>query len=184
MMFEGDKEWCEQAHKTVVKIGKTFNGMVAGPENGMRGYLLTFLIAYTRDFAVDYSTIGESFETSCQWSQVSDLCKRVKSRIQNEAAKFGFTAEKVWVSFRVTQLYETGPAIYVYLTLMHKDIERKNVIEYYEIIEDAGRDEVMKCGGCISHHHGVGKIRKKFVTRTLPPMAIEWQKQIKNQIDP
>jgi alkyldihydroxyacetonephosphate synthase len=25
----------------------------------------------------------------------------------------------------------------------------------------------MKYGGCISHHHGVGKLRKKFLPRSI-----------------
>jgi alkyldihydroxyacetonephosphate synthase len=54
----------------------------------------------------------------------------------------------------------------------------------YERVEDSARDEVMKNGGSISHHHGVGKIRKRFMESTLPPMAIEWQKDIKNAVDP
>jgi alkyldihydroxyacetonephosphate synthase len=90
----------------------------------------------------------------------------------------------VWISFRVTQLYETGAAIYVYFTLYHKDVAEENIVHYYEIVEDAARDEVMLSGGCISHHHGVGKIRKGFMERTLPKMAINWQKSIKDSIDP
>jgi len=42
----------------------------------------------------------------------------------------------------------------------------------------------MLAGGSISHHHGVGKIRKPFMPRTLPQMAIDWQIDIKNSIDP
>ena len=58
------------------------------------------------------------------------------------------------------------------------------MVELYEHIEDAARDEVFLSGGCISHHHGVGKIRKKFIERTLPKMAIDWQKSIKDSINP
>jgi alkyldihydroxyacetonephosphate synthase len=42
----------------------------------------------------------------------------------------------------------------------------------------------MLAGGSISHHHGVGKIRKKFIERSLPRLALDWQKQIKDAIDP
>jgi alkyldihydroxyacetonephosphate synthase len=38
--------------------------MAAGAENGMRGYLLTFLIAYMRDFGCEHKISAESFETS------------------------------------------------------------------------------------------------------------------------
>jgi alkyldihydroxyacetonephosphate synthase len=32
-----------------MNLSKKFGGMAGGPENGLRGYLLTFLIAYSRD---------------------------------------------------------------------------------------------------------------------------------------
>lgn len=158
--------------------------MAAGPENGMRGYLLTFLIAYTRDLALTHAVAAESFETSCPWDKVSTLSAKVKQRIYDEAGKLGFGKERVWVSFRVTQLYETGAAVYVYFTLYHKGFDESKVVHYYEIVEDAARDEVMKCGGSLSHHHGVGKIRKGFIQRTMPDLAIDWQKSIKDAIDP
>jgi len=184
LLFEGPKDEMTERHRQVVEIAKKFKGMAAGPENGMRGYLLTFLIAYTRDLASQHAVAAESFETSCAWQNVSSLCSRTKQRIYDEAAKIGFSKDKVWISFRVTQLYETGAAIYVYFTLYHKGVDSSKVVHYYEIVEDAARDEVMKSGGAISHHHGVGKIRKGFIDRTLPRMAIDWQKGIKDAIDP
>lgn len=176
LLCEGSKEEQEALHKQVMKIAKKYNGMAAGAENGMKGYLLTYLIAYTRDFASDYFVVAESFETSCPWSNVSSLCRKVDKRLRDEARREGFAPDCVWTSFRVTQLYETGAAIYVYLALNYRGMgfTRDGVVEMYERIEDAARDEVMNCGGCISHHHGVGKIRKRFMERTLPPMAIEW----------
>jgi len=150
----------------------------------MRGYLLTFLIAYTRDLAMNHFTLGESFETSCSWTNVSTLCTRVKKRIYADALIQGFPADRVWISFRVTQIYETGAAVYVYLTLEHRGMERAHLIDKYEAVEDAARDEVMLSGGSISHHHGVGKIRKKFMARTVAPIAFEWQQSLKEKIDP
>ena len=63
-------------------------------------------------------------------------------------------------------------------------MDRSNLIEKYEAVEDAARDEILLGGGCISHHHGVGKIRKKFMERTVTPNAIEWQQALKEKIDP
>lgn len=39
------------------------------------------MIAYIRDFCLMYNQVAESFETSCPWSQVSNLCKNVKESI-------------------------------------------------------------------------------------------------------
>ena len=91
LMCEGKKEDQEALHRNVMKIAKKFNGMAAGAENGQKGYLLTYLIAYTRDFAFNYFVVAESFETSVAWSGVSNLCKRVNKRICDEGKREGFT---------------------------------------------------------------------------------------------
>jgi len=72
------------------------------------------------------------------------------------------------------------------MALEHRErkSDRNQLVEKYEIVENAARDEVMKCGGCISHHHGVGKIRKRFVARTMPEIAQKWNMAIKDIIDP
>ena len=90
----------------------------------------------------------------------------------------------MWTSFRVTQIYETGAAIYVYLTLQYKGMDKSKIIAAYESVEDAARDEVIKAGGSISHHHGVGKIRKKFIERTVSSNALDWEQALKEHIDP
>ena len=102
LMCEGEKEEQESLHKQVMKIAKKHNGMAGGAENGHKGYLLTYLIAYTRDFAYDYHVLAESFETSVPWTGVSNLCKRVKKRLIDEGKREGFTLDKIWTSFRVT----------------------------------------------------------------------------------
>lgn len=57
-------------------------------------------------------------------------------------------------------------------------------MKIYEEIEDNARIEVMKNGGSISHHHGVGKLRKKFLEKSIGPIGIEMIKSVKNKLDP
>lgn len=76
--------------------------MAGGEENGKRGYLLTFLIAYVRDFAMQHNVIAESFETSVPWNKVDELCKRVEKRMATESMAHGFPPDRTWCSFRVT----------------------------------------------------------------------------------
>lgn len=69
----------------------------------------------------------------------------------------------MFCSFRVTQLYETGAAVYVYFSIRYDKYPKEKVVEVYEDIENKSRDAVFQYGGCISHHHGVGKLRKRFM---------------------
>jgi len=137
--------------------------MAAGAENGIRGYFLTFMIAYIRDLCAQYRYVAESFETSCPWSNVSSLCQNVNRRLIESCLKHGVKQDRVFASFRVTQLYETGACIYVYFGFNYIDVADDRVVEIYEDVENDCRDEILKSGGSISHHHGVGKLRKRFI---------------------
>ena len=44
----GETSYVDQQEKTVYEIAGKHGGMPAGEENGQRGYMLTFVIAYLR----------------------------------------------------------------------------------------------------------------------------------------
>lgn len=129
--------------------------------------------------AAQYRFVAESFETSCPWSNVSTLCQNVNRRLLESCKIHNVNVDKVFASFRVTQLYETGAAVYIYFGFNYSDVPDDKVVGIYEEVENDCRDEILKSGGSISHHHGIGKIRKRFVKRTLTPMAINLMQDIK-----
>ena len=63
------------------KVALKYGGMEAGEESGVRGYFLTYVIAYIRDYGCNYNFVAESFECSCPWDKVSILCENVKRRL-------------------------------------------------------------------------------------------------------
>ena len=143
------------------------------------------MIAYLRDFAMQYNVVAESFETSCPWSHVSKLCTNVRESIFAAGEAHGYERKDLFVSFRVTQLYETGAAVYVYFSLpfgQRKD--KAEIVEIYEDVENRARDAVFANGGSISHHHGVGKLRKRYMSKMVSPLNAEMLRGVKAAIDP
>lgn len=125
--------------------------------------------------------IAESFETSCPWSKVSDLSRNVKKHIEDVAQAHNIL-DRIFVSFRVTQIYETGAAIYIYFGFNYADV--KDPIKLYDIIEYEARKEILKNGGSISHHHGIGKIRKMFMDEVTSKPYQSAVKAVKQKLDP
>ncbi len=181
LVFEGTRDEVDAQQRSVYRIAARHGGLKGGAENGERGYQLTFGIAYIRDWIMNHFLIGESFETSVPWSQVLGLCENVKRRIRDECASREIPGTP-FVTCRVTQLYETGVCVYFYFAFYFKGIE--NPSEVYGEIEHAARDEVLRSGGSLSHHHGVGKIRRGFLPRILSPGMLAWGRQIKLGVDP
>jgi len=181
LVFEGSREEVAAQRKAVYSTAKRFGGMKGGGENGERGYQLTFGIAYLRDWIMNHYLLGESFETSVSWSQALELCENVKRRIHEEHAARRLPG-KPMVMCRVTQVYETGVCVYFYFGYYFKGVEDPSRV--YAEIEHAARDEVLRSGGSLSHHHGVGKLRRGFLPRIHSPGTLEWTRQIKAAVDP
>jgi alkyldihydroxyacetonephosphate synthase len=181
LLFEGGASEVDTQEGRVRTLAKKHGGMWAGPENGERGYQLTFAIAYIRDFMLDHWVLGESFETSVPWSEALALCANVKQRLWQEHAKRGLPGNP-FVSCRVTQLYDTGVCVYFYFAFAYKGVEHAS--EVYAELERAARDEILRSGGSLSHHHGIGKLRQPFLPRVFSPAALELRRALKRTIDP
>jgi len=181
LLFEGAEAEVHTQEKTVYGIASKYGGVKGGEENGVRGYFLTYMIAYLRDFGMEYSFIAESFETSVPWEQVIPVCQNVRARILDAAKERGIDPEPL-VSYRVTQTYDTGACIYFYFGFIWKG--QQDPPGTFSEIEHEARNEILKLGGSISHHHGVGKLRKEWVKQTVSPTGVKILQGLKQVIDP
>jgi alkyldihydroxyacetonephosphate synthase len=181
LVFEGSAEQVAAQEKRTYALAKRHGGRAGGAENGRRGYLLTFSIAYLRDWIMNHWLIAESFETSVPWSQALSLCQNVKRRVLEECRKHGIPGTP-FVTCRVSQLYDTGVCIYFYVAFYFKGMEHPS--ETYAEIERAARDEVLRSGGSLSHHHGVGKLRREFLPRVASPGVLAFARETKQAVDP
>ncbi len=89
-----------------------------------------------------------------------------------------------FISARVTQVYDAGACIYFYFGFNYGTMSMLQAVEVYEELEIIARDEIMASGGSLSHHHGVGKIRKKWLPSILTSNAINVLHSIKSTVDP
>jgi alkyldihydroxyacetonephosphate synthase len=67
----------------------------------------------------------------------------------------------------------------------YHDIRHGNdPVHVYELVEQAARDEVLANGGSLSHHHGVGKIRTKWIKQAVSDLGVGTLMSIKQYLDP
>jgi alkyldihydroxyacetonephosphate synthase len=207
LIFTGQKHEVDVQEKRIYSIASKFSGMPGGDSNGERGYILTFVIAYIRDIALDYNIVAESFETSVPWSHTFNLCENVKLRVVNECRGEYIKKELIYrltklvltnmyfllftvrgirhhfITCRVTQTYDVGACVYFYFAFNYQALF-KDPVQLFEEIENAARDEILANRGSISHHHGIGKIRAKWLPHTISSPAIGALLHIKRAVDP
>lgn len=151
---------------------------------------------------MEYYIVAESFETSVPWAKCAVLCQNTKTRVRRvrmqkylshikfclfhfyvytqECAQLGLT--HCLISCRITQTYDAGAAVYFYFAFNYSGIN--DPVEAYERIEDCARDEILACGGSLSHHHGVGKLRSKWYPQSVSGVGVRLYWAAKEELDP
>ena len=181
VVMEGSAAEVEYQAAQIKRIAAAHGGVSGGAHNGQRGYMLTYAIAYIRDFLTDYHIIGETYETTVPWDKVHEVIAAVEERSTAMHREFGLPG-KSYVSPRVTQCYHTGVCIYFTHGFSARGVA--NPDQAFAAIEHAMRETIMAHGGSISHHHGVGKLRRDFMDQTISPAAVDLLREIKTAADP
>ena len=179
--YEGTAAEVAMQEKAVAATARRFGGLQGGSGNGQRGYMLTYAIAYLRDFLADYYVIGETYETTVPWDRIHDVCAAVDRVARSEHARLGFPG-KPFTSPRLTQMYHSGVCIYFTHGLYHRGIDGGEA--KFAEMERNIRTAIMDAGGSISHHHGVGKLRKHVVDRVASPETVAAVTSLKQTVDP
>ncbi len=181
VVMEGSNEEVQFQNKVIHRIAKKHQGIAGGEGNGKRGYKLTYAIAYIRDFLADFHIIGETYETTVTWDKIEAVIEAVAQTAVSLHEQYNLPG-KPYVSPRISQVYHTGVCIYFTHGFSTKGVD--NPEQVFSEIEHTLRQAIIDAGGSISHHHGVGKIRKDFMKHSLSPATIDLIKDIKKANDP
>ena len=115
------------------------------------------------------------------WDKIHDVIGAVMETAASKHKEYGLPG-RPFVSPRITQMYHTGVCIYFTHGFSTKGIERPDRV--FGEIEHSLRETIIAHGGTISHHHGVGKLRKDFMADTISPTTVDLLKAIKQADDP
>ena len=179
--LEGSFSEVEYQRKNIKRLAKKYNGLLGGSKEGKVGYNITMVIAYIREFFVPQGILGETLETAVPWSKVNQV-KDEANKLLNELHKKYDLPGKPFFCSRISKVYHTGICMYNTMGINVRGI--KNPEKVFSDIEHKIRECFIKNGGSISHHHGVGKLRKDFMPETISPGSIDVIQGIKKSQDP
>jgi alkyldihydroxyacetonephosphate synthase len=181
IVMEGTRREVRHQKKIIFSLAKSYGGLSGGSHNGQRGYMLTFGIAYIRDFFNQFHIMGETFETSVPWNRIHDVTAAVEKELHESCTARGVRGTP-YLSYRVTQTYHTGVCIYFTMGFSGKGLDRPDAV--YHEIEERLRQTILDNGGSLSHHHGIGKIRAAFLTQIQSEVSLRVVREAKRAMDP
>lgn len=181
IVMEGSKGEVSYQKSNLRKLAKKYEALAAGSKNGKGGYNLTFMIAYIRDFLFEYHIIGDTLETSVPYDKIKTVIKAVEDCYHREYATLNIQA-KPYISYRIPQIYHTGVCIYFMFGIYTEGLPHPE--DAFSDLEHKIRQTIVENGGSISHHHGVGKLRKDFLPLIMSKHSRDVVRGIKQATDP
>jgi alkyldihydroxyacetonephosphate synthase len=181
VLMEGNLPEVKHQAKSIFALAGKYGGLNGGESNGRRAYAAIFAIAYLRDFVNRLHILGETFETSVPWDKIHQLTQAVEQELMAQA-KTHEVPGKPYLAFRIPQTYHTGVCIYFTMGFYTKGLGDPSGI--YHQMEQRLRQVILDNGGSLSHHHGVGKIRKGFLPQIQSENSMNVIRKAKEALDP
>ncbi len=176
--FEGTPEEVERGRARAHELVRSHGGLPVGRSAGEAWRRQRFAAPYLRDELLTHGVMVETLETATRWSNVGRLHRETRAAIERALRAQG--TEGVAMC-HVSHLYETGASLY--FTLLAR--QREGVeIEQWQAVKRAAGDAIVRHGGTITHHHGVGRDHLPWMERELGAQGVGALRALKQELDP
>ncbi|MDQ1324345.1 MAG: alkyldihydroxyacetonephosphate synthase [Chloroflexota bacterium] len=120
--------------------------------------------------------ILDTIEVAAPWTNIADIYEQVLARLVDEVP------EMVHATGHSSHSYPQGTNLYFVLGAQPRP-DPDDVARVYEAIWSRVMETTLALGGTISHHHGVGRFRARWVPQDLGT-SYELLRRVKAAIDP
>lgn len=175
---EGDHTTVKAERQVAVSACKRNGAFALGEGVGRTWLNERFELPYLRDVLLDHCILVDTLETATTWDNLETLHGAIKKSIEDAIAEMGV----IGLAFaHVSHAYWDGASIYY--TLVAPQVKGKEVQQWLRI-KRAATDCIMRNGGTLSHHHGIGKDHAPWIRQELGANGLSLLKAMKEKLDP
>jgi alkyldihydroxyacetonephosphate synthase len=122
------------------------------------------------------ASVSDALEVTGSWSAIAQIYRDMKSAMQAEVGNDGR------VYGHLSHVYHTGANLYM---IFHATADRaEDVPTLYDRVLDAAFTACLNLGGSLSHHHGVGSVKARWLPDEHGPEGIEILREMQRVLDP
>ncbi len=167
---EGEKGYTKHVKKMVKKIAKDYGALYLTEYPVKKWEKTRYKEPFMREDIMDFGIIIDTLEASVTWDNLHNLHQGVRSYIKNRPKTMCMT--------HASHFYSNGTNLYFIFIL--KPESKEEYTEFYKGIIDA----MIKYGGSISHHHGMGKLFGPWMEVYLGKEQMGVLRALKSHFDP
>ena len=153
---QGDKPNISGQWDEVGRQVKHCRGEDLGPEPGFDWYKRRYAVSYKQSKIFRTGAFVDTMEVATTWDNLFPLYKAI----------FKAMAPHVFIMAHFSHAYEDGCSIY--FTFAGYRPSKQASLSLYQRTWQAGQGAILRHGGTITHHHGVGILKRPYLERDTP----------------
>jgi len=170
---EGDAAHARFVIRKIKGIASGNNGLHIGGKPTRKWLEQRYESAYLRDPLMDKGIMTDTLETAVSWANLSGLWKNARAYAEAQP--------NTLMMVHISHVYENGANLYfTFLSPMQMGNEYDSYILFHKGLVDT----LVKSGGSLSHHHGVGRVMAPWMQEVLGKNYLDALKAIKLHFDP
>ncbi|MEC9073553.1 MAG: FAD-linked oxidase C-terminal domain-containing protein, partial [Myxococcota bacterium] len=169
--FEGSTDLVEAQVASARRTLARTDAMDAGRQPGENWLANRYQMAFRQSEVFGSGAFSDTMEVSTTWDRVERLYARVREA----------TSPHAFVMAHFSHAYRTGCGVYFTFVGYRQGAGRTEVL--YDRVWSAAMEAVQEVGATISHHHGVGLLKRESMPYQHGAMANVWH-VLKESMDP
>lgn len=169
LTFEGPPKLVDAEYQEVLRCSQPFHPKIL-PELAKHWWENRYNVSYKQSKIFQAGAFVDTMEVATSWQNVLPLYQKMIHTLSKHA----------FVMAHFSHVYPSASSIYFTFVGHQPDHEE----ELYDKIWHTALQTVLQNGGTLSHHHGLGLSKSKFLPQYLGQELFQLLKQIKNHLDP
>jgi alkyldihydroxyacetonephosphate synthase len=169
--FEGDEDVIEEEMNVAKHLCKEVISRDLGEEPGLHWLKHRYSVSFKMPALLADGNFVDTIEVATTWEKLPNLYHSVHKAIGSDAL----------VLAHFSHAYHEGCSIY--FTVVGREPKKDKELKRYDRVWDHAMQTCLKNGATISHHHGIGLLKGKYLPKELGDLFALFQ-DLKDKLDP
>jgi alkyldihydroxyacetonephosphate synthase len=171
--YEGAAAEVARAREATSSLLERLGGTSLGAGPGDAWASGRFTGPYLRDSLLDAGALVETLETAAFWSQLSAVHEAVRASLMSALGQ-------AIVLCHVSHVYPTGGSLYFTVAAR----QAADPLAQWAAAKHAASRAIVAAGATITHHHGVGRDHRAYLSDEIGDVGVEVLRAVKQRLDP
>ncbi len=167
---EGEGGYTKLVKKKIIKVCKSYGARYLTGYAAKKWEKTRYTEPYMREDLQDYGIQIDTLEASVTWANLHQVHEGVRAYIKNRPKTMCMT--------HASHFYPQGTNLYFIFIMKTTDVEE------FKSFQRGVIEAIMKNGGSLSHHHGVGRMMAPYLDEYLGPEQMDALRALKKHFDP